>query len=162
VRGSGVVDPVIVEPVILESLELYIQTGVEEIPCIVAKFLNMFILESPFLESFEVDNFILRNGKIVSLWYVLLPVSLAMPAFSNDFSAWTTYNIQRQDLALVRTNLLLRSLLVDSEHLQDIIQAHLDPSSSPFEGRYCVNYLESTVKSLKILQGSLLSIGYSV
>ncbi|KAF4615386.1 hypothetical protein D9613_003079 [Agrocybe pediades] len=116
VRTSGVVDPIIIEPGILNSLQQYMETGVEQVPCMVAKFINMFVLESPFLESFEVDNFILRNGKIIST------------------CVWIAYNIQQQDIALVRTNLLLRSLLVDSEHFHDIIPGCL-ASTNPLEIR---------------------------
>lgn len=69
-RGSGISDPVFIEPEILKALLLYLQSNVDDVVVLVAKFLNMFIMDSPFLEGFEIDNFVLRNGKLVSLWCV--------------------------------------------------------------------------------------------
>ena len=65
------VDPMIIDAKIMSSLELYLGSNVEEVSCLSAKFLNMFLSESPFLEVFEADNFILRNGKVLAFWYVL-------------------------------------------------------------------------------------------
>ena len=65
------VDPMIIDAKIMASLELYLGSHVEDVSCLTAKFLNMFLTESPFLEAFEVDNFILRNGKVLASWYVL-------------------------------------------------------------------------------------------
>ena len=64
------VDPMIVDTKIMASLELYLGSHVEDVSCLTAKFLNMFLTESPFLEPFEVDNFILRNGKVLASWFV--------------------------------------------------------------------------------------------
>jgi hypothetical protein len=69
-RGSISEDPIVIHPEILNALDLYLQSKVEDVTCHVAKFLNMFLTESPFLEAFEIDNFILRNGKIIASWYV--------------------------------------------------------------------------------------------
>jgi len=69
-RGSGVVDPVYIDPEILTALQLYIQSDVEEVVCLTAKFINLFLTDTPFLESFEIDNFVLRNGRLIALWYV--------------------------------------------------------------------------------------------
>lgn len=54
----------------MRALELYVEADVDEVSCIVAKFLNMFLTESPLVESYEGDNFILRNGKMLAAWYV--------------------------------------------------------------------------------------------
>lgn len=67
-RGSYTPDPVVIAPGILQALELYVDVGDEEVTCLIAKFLNQFMADSPFLESYEVDNFILRNGKLLSTW----------------------------------------------------------------------------------------------
>ncbi|KAF8964709.1 hypothetical protein BDZ97DRAFT_1815206 [Flammula alnicola] len=117
VHESVIEDPVIIEPEILTALELYTQSNVDSVVCLVAKFLNMFLTESPFLEAFEIDNFILRNGKLIAL------------------CAWTTYDIQREDVAVVRTNLLLRSLLIDAEAFQDILHMCMDPMTSSIQQR---------------------------
>ena len=64
-------DPMIIDAKIMASLELYLGSHIEDVSCMTAKFLNMFLTESPFLEVFEADNFILRNGKVLASWYVI-------------------------------------------------------------------------------------------
>jgi len=71
VQGFIAVDPMIIDAKLMASLELYLRSGVEDVSCLTAKFLNMFLTESPSLEVFEADNFILRNGKVIASWYVL-------------------------------------------------------------------------------------------
>uniref|UniRef100_A0A8H8CNC3 Phorbol-ester/DAG-type domain-containing protein n=1 Tax=Psilocybe cubensis TaxID=181762 RepID=A0A8H8CNC3_PSICU len=111
VRGSTIVDPVFIEREVLNALHLYLQSNSSLVTSFVAKFLNLFIMsDPPLLESFEIDNFILQNGKLLS------------------FCAWNVYDIQNEDLAIVRTNLLLRSLLIDPEHFQETIRTWMDPS----------------------------------
>jgi len=53
----------------LTALQLYLQSSSDDVSCLVAKFFNIFLMESPFQESFEIDNFIVRNGKLIALWY---------------------------------------------------------------------------------------------
>lgn len=60
----------IIDAKIMASLELYLGSHLEDVSRLTAKFLNMFLTESPFLEGFEADNFILRNGKTLASWYV--------------------------------------------------------------------------------------------
>jgi hypothetical protein len=67
-RGSEVNDPIHIEPAILSALQLYMESDVEEVSCLIAKFLHLFITGSPFLEAHEIDNFILRNGKLITIW----------------------------------------------------------------------------------------------
>jgi hypothetical protein len=35
---------------------------------LVAKFLYLFVKECPLLESYEVDNFVLRNAGVLTSW----------------------------------------------------------------------------------------------
>lgn len=58
----------VIAPGILQALGLYVDAGDEEVTCLIAKFLNQFMADSPFLEPYEVDNFILRNGRLLSTW----------------------------------------------------------------------------------------------
>jgi len=69
-RGSEVNDPIHIESAILSALQLYMESDVEEVSCLTAKFLHLFITGSPFLEAHEIDNFILRNGKLITVWQV--------------------------------------------------------------------------------------------
>jgi hypothetical protein len=46
----------------------YVNTRQEEIRIIVAKFLYLFVKECSLLESYEVDNFVLRNAGVLTFW----------------------------------------------------------------------------------------------
>jgi hypothetical protein len=50
-------------------------------------------------------------------------------------SAWKFYGIQRDDIAAIRTNFLLRILVVDSEPFQNLIDGGLNPDLH-WERRY--------------------------
>lgn len=53
---------------LIEALRGYIETGSEDVACIAAKFFDSFMHHAPFVESYEVDNFILRNGYSLCTW----------------------------------------------------------------------------------------------
>ena len=57
----------------MNALERYVEANVEDITCFVAKFLNTFVTDVSLLEPYEVDNFILRNGRVLCAWYVRPP-----------------------------------------------------------------------------------------
>lgn len=63
-------DPIIIDSVLIHTLQHYIEANVEEVSCFIAKFLNTFVTDSSLLEPYEVDNFILRNGRVLCAWYV--------------------------------------------------------------------------------------------
>lgn len=63
------VDPVIIDPRLMNALEYYMAINDDEVSSLVAKFLNLFLNDSPYLEPYEVDNFILRNGRFMATWY---------------------------------------------------------------------------------------------
>lgn len=69
-RSSMASDPIIIEAELMTALESYIGANIEEVTCVIAKFLKMFVNDSPLLEPYEVDNFILRNGTVLCAWYV--------------------------------------------------------------------------------------------
>jgi len=68
-RVSMAVDPIIIDPGLMNALERYVEANVEDITCFIAKFLSKFATDAPLLEPYEVDNFILRNGRILCRWY---------------------------------------------------------------------------------------------
>ena len=72
IRGSAASDPIIIDAGLMRVLGQYIEAKVDEISCLVAKFLTMFLTESPLVESYEGDNFILRNGTMLAAWCVLV------------------------------------------------------------------------------------------
>lgn len=53
---------------LLDVLQEYIQIGVDVLSCWVVKFLELFMTRSPYMESHEVDNFILKNGAFLANW----------------------------------------------------------------------------------------------
>jgi len=56
----------------MTTLDEYVRWGNEDIASLTARFLYSFIMNSSLLKTYEVDNFILRNGKVLCSWYVLL------------------------------------------------------------------------------------------
>lgn len=66
--GSIVMDPVVIDPRLMVALDHYMSADSEDVSCLVGKFLYLFIMYSPHLETYEVDNFILRNGPCLANW----------------------------------------------------------------------------------------------
>jgi hypothetical protein len=62
-------DPIIIDLGLMNALERYVEANVEDVTCFIAKFLNKFVTDSSLLEPYEVDNFILRNGRVLCAWY---------------------------------------------------------------------------------------------
>ncbi|KAJ7235476.1 hypothetical protein B0H12DRAFT_1141671 [Mycena haematopus] len=116
VRGAAVTDPIVIHPDLLNILENYVTAKVDDVSCLTAKFLNIFLNDSPFLESYEVDNFVLRNGRMLAL------------------CAWHFYDIQRHEISAIRTTFFLRTVVVDSQPLQELLHDWLLPSG-PWELR---------------------------
>ncbi len=52
----------------MEVMKSYVDIGVDEVTCLVAKFLLSFVNDAILVESYEVDNFILRNGVTLCSW----------------------------------------------------------------------------------------------
>ena len=67
-RNSTITDPIIVETAIVDALQSYVEVGLEEVCCVVAKFLDAFMHHAALVETFEVDNFVLRNGSALCTW----------------------------------------------------------------------------------------------
>lgn len=68
-RGTAVTDPIVIHPDIMNALEQYVSARVDDVTCLAAKFLNTFLNgDSPFLQSYEIDNFVLRNGEMLAQW----------------------------------------------------------------------------------------------
>lgn len=103
IRGSTMVDPVIIDPRIMDALDRYMALNINDVSCLIAKFLGLYLTESPYLEPYEVDNFILRNGRFLAL------------------CAWQFYGIQYVEISNIRTIFLLRTLVVDSQPFQALI-----------------------------------------
>ena len=67
-RAPVVTDPIIVNSAIIDALQSYVETGLQEVSCVAAKFLDAYMHHANLVETYEVDNFILRNGSALSTW----------------------------------------------------------------------------------------------
>jgi hypothetical protein len=76
------VDPVIIDPRMMDALDRYMALNVDDVSCLIAKFLSLYLTESPYLEPYEVDNFILRNGRFLAFWYVASCVNISLTSLS--------------------------------------------------------------------------------
>ncbi|CCM02372.1 uncharacterized protein FIBRA_04467 [Fibroporia radiculosa] len=94
-RNSTISDPVIIDAKLMRALKMYVEAEIDEVSSLIAKFLNAFVNDAPFVESYEVDNFILRN----------------MPTLC--VCIWQFYGIQAPNLSIIRPALLLRVIVVD-------------------------------------------------
>lgn len=75
-RTEKATDPIIIDPFLMQVLDKYVRSGSEEVACIVAKFLHSFMMHASLLESYEIDNFVLRNGKALCSWYSFIVFSV--------------------------------------------------------------------------------------
>ena len=81
-RGPAMVDPVIIDPRMMDALDRYMALNVDDVSCLIAKFLSLYLMDSPYLEPYEVDNFILRNGRFLAFWYVVSYVNISLTSLS--------------------------------------------------------------------------------
>ncbi|THH33844.1 hypothetical protein EUX98_g253 [Antrodiella citrinella] len=102
-RGSEMLDPTIIDSALTNALRYYVREAVDNVSCLIAKFFNAFANDSPFVESYEVDNFILRNGSALCT------------------CAWQFYGIDMTAVCTIRTSFLLRLLVVDSLPFQTLV-----------------------------------------
>ncbi|KAF4603665.1 hypothetical protein EYR38_004080 [Pleurotus pulmonarius] len=109
-RAEEISDPITIDPEIMEVLDAYLATDIDELSSYIIKFLYAFLTESPLLESYEVDNFVLRNGQVLCRW------------------AWKAYDIQQLDVSAIRPAFLLRALVVDEEPFQALLDGLCEPS----------------------------------
>ncbi|PFH54331.1 hypothetical protein AMATHDRAFT_38260 [Amanita thiersii Skay4041] len=121
-------DPITIDPSIMNALEKYLSAHNDEISCLLAKFFNTFLIDSPFLESYEVDNFILRNGRLLAQ------------------SAWQFYTLQKPDLCDIRASFFIRTIVVDPQPFHELFQGCLLPRV-PWENR-----LSATSRLFRITQ----------
>ncbi|KAI0302159.1 hypothetical protein BC826DRAFT_987563 [Russula brevipes] len=129
-RASTIPDPVHVDTGFIAALGDYVGTRREEISVIVAKFFYLFVKECSLLETYEVDNFILRNAGVLTS------------------CAWFFNEMQSSHLSSICPNLLMRILVVDSQPLDALLQASLSS----------VTRWESRLQTLKQLFRVILDV----
>lgn len=116
-------DPVIVDAKIMHVVKVYVEQHFDELSCMLAKFLNAFVSQSAFVESYEVDNFILRNSTTLSTWCATSTVHRECSLTRN--SIWDFYAIQAPEISLIRAALFVRVMAVDQQPLSSLLLVHL-------------------------------------
>jgi hypothetical protein len=62
-------DPIVVDPGILQSIAQYLRLDEWQfVISWIAIFFHLFFTASPLIASYEVDNFILKNGSLLAEW----------------------------------------------------------------------------------------------
>jgi hypothetical protein len=89
------VDPVIIDPRMMNALDRYMALDIDDISCLIAKFLSLYLTDSPYLEPYEVDNFILRNGGFLARWCVAIFYSILLTSPSVVPGSFMTSNVLR-------------------------------------------------------------------
>ncbi|GJJ12125.1 hypothetical protein Clacol_006366 [Clathrus columnatus] len=92
---------------LIKLLARIVVNGPEDICIIIAKFLSALVSDSPHIESQEMDNFILQNGK-----------SLAQ-------CAWRFYGLESHEVSALRITFLLRLVVVEPQPLEYILRSEL-------------------------------------
>lgn len=135
IRTSMISDPFIVDAELMSALKVYALSGDNRVVNLTAQFLNTYCNELPLLEAYEIDNFILRNGKTLSAWYTH-PLSCLKDCCCQNpsNSAWKFYDSDQPGLVALRAPFLLRILVVDVEPFDDLLNAIL-VSSDNWESR---------------------------
>lgn len=64
-------EPIFIDPAIMKSIALHLKIKIEDVTTMVATFLHAFFTSSSLIESHEMDNFILKNERLLSKWYDL-------------------------------------------------------------------------------------------
>lgn len=69
-RATAMTDPVIVDPKIVTTLQSLLAQQLDEVSLLIIHFLYAFVCQAALVESYEADNFILRNSEALCTWYV--------------------------------------------------------------------------------------------
>ncbi|KAG1772712.1 hypothetical protein EDD22DRAFT_947279 [Suillus occidentalis] len=98
-RMAQTTDPIIIDGELMLVLSTLVATGMENVVCLIAKFLHSFIMHASLLEAHEVDNFVFRNGKH--------PISMSFHEFMSLMSGPTV----TRDARLLALDRLFRMVL---------------------------------------------------
>lgn len=67
-RASAISDPVIIDARIMTNLTSLLKQDQDELAKLIVQFLHAFVFEASLVESYEADNFILRNSDTLAAW----------------------------------------------------------------------------------------------
>ena len=69
-------DPINLSTRFIAALGEYVSTRVEQVAVLVARFFSLFMRDSQHLETYEVDNFVLRNASVLGAWCVTVAIEV--------------------------------------------------------------------------------------
>lgn len=122
-------DPIIIDGELMLVLSTLVATGMENVVCLIAKFLHSFIMHASLLEAHEVDNFVFRNGSTLYPWYAQLDLYVVIgQTISPYHSIWHFYGIQHHEISSIRTALFLRILIVDPQSFHEFMSLMSGPT----------------------------------
>ncbi|EJD06034.1 uncharacterized protein FOMMEDRAFT_119510 [Fomitiporia mediterranea MF3/22] len=105
-RASFSTEPALEDIDFVEILARYVEEGTDELRCLIAKSLTCFVTESSLLSMQELEAIILRNS------------------FFLTRCAWKVYDMQIPEVNDFRSTLLLRVLVVDARHFEELLREH--------------------------------------
>jgi hypothetical protein len=126
VRNVTDSDPVIIDAELLAVIERYMDANVDDVSCVIAKFFHILFEDAdpPLMQSYEVDNFIVRSAKMLCTWCCLSIDSrclLLKPSHLSVPGTFMAFNATRS-LALGQHFYFVSSLLIPvlSKNLCDV------------------------------------------
>ena len=129
-------DPVIVDTNLMNAVKIYVEQHHDGLSIMLAKFFNAFVTQSVFVESYEVDNFVLRNANVLGSWYITTSWQRSMEDGADcTASAWKFYDLQIPELYCLRPHLLLHVLSVEPQPLETLF-AEETSYTIPWEQRH--------------------------
>ncbi|KAG6850997.1 hypothetical protein H0H93_004484 [Arthromyces matolae] len=121
VRASMAVDPVVIDPRLMISLEKYLNADSDAITGIIGTFFHLFLTGSPYLEAYEVDNFVLRNGSCLAKWQVFPNTVVDSEPFGDVLETWflPTSSWERRLIAVTRLFRVILDVIGPSFNTED-------------------------------------------
>lgn len=105
----------------ISILARYVDEGTDELRCLIVKFLTCFLAESSLLSAQELESIVVRNSFFLTRWQVVYLICASGRSDAMD-SVWKVYDMHSPDVNDLRATLLLRVLVVETSHLEDLLQ----------------------------------------
>jgi hypothetical protein len=75
---SRLAEPIVMGMGLMNVLERYIDANIDDVTCMIARFLNLFFTNSPLVEASEADAVIRRSTRMLCSWYLDSPILLLL------------------------------------------------------------------------------------
>lgn len=121
-RSSAMNDILSVDTDLMNALTRCLAVEDEEMYILLGKFLISFISTPNQFESFEIDNFVLKNSQFLTDWYGYMVYYVLDCLLTLLLSAWTLFNITSTELTAMRTSLLLKVAVIDIQPFETLLE----------------------------------------